>query len=577
MDGYDTVVYEITYVNGEEVSRDEVSRVITDPIPEIIRVGTQVTEVKEETVRENVVDYSTQKQEDDTLLEGETEVIQEGVDGYDRVVYNVTYVNGVETKRSDLRRETVAPREEIIAIGIKVDTEGVETLEEMINSLPEEITLEHQTIVSDVRLAYEELTVRQKELVKNLKRLENAEARINTLENSYRLTIQVRPIEGGSIKGIGDYEANTQIQLEAIPDEGFVFKNWLMNGEVVSEETNFIYTMPDQDIEITASFQSISEPYLSFNAYTGTITDYNIEGGRDVYIPSSIEGIEVSNIGDQAFDNKYLRSVVIPETIKTIGFSAFANNYLREVEIPNSVTMMGYGAFQNNIITDLKISENIQNVSGALFYNNNLTSVTIPAKVREIENIAFSNNELIDVRLSEGLEVIGAAAFIDNNLNEIEIPNGVTHINYNAFANNQLTSLNIPDSVKAIEGVAFRNNNLNSIEIPSSVASIGAGAFSLNNLKTVILNEGLFEIKEDAFFRNNIIEIELPKSLVVIGNQALAENNVSKITLGPDTIIDNNLFGSNSNSLRKVYYDDIHGGEGTYIKIHIEDEIWERQ
>lgn len=39
-DGYTTVTYTVTYHDGEEVDREETDRVVTDPVTEIINVGT---------------------------------------------------------------------------------------------------------------------------------------------------------------------------------------------------------------------------------------------------------------------------------------------------------------------------------------------------------------------------------------------------------------------------------------------------------------------------------------------------------------------------------------------------------
>lgn len=39
-DGYTTVTYKVTYEDGEEVDREETDREVTDPVDEIINVGT---------------------------------------------------------------------------------------------------------------------------------------------------------------------------------------------------------------------------------------------------------------------------------------------------------------------------------------------------------------------------------------------------------------------------------------------------------------------------------------------------------------------------------------------------------
>ena len=120
VDGYDTVTYDVTYTNGEETGRVEVSRVTTAPVESIVRVGTKVVVTEQETVVENAVAYPTAEQEDATLPLGERVVIQEGVDGYDTVTYDVTYTNGEETGRVEVSRVTTAPVDEIVRVGTKV-------------------------------------------------------------------------------------------------------------------------------------------------------------------------------------------------------------------------------------------------------------------------------------------------------------------------------------------------------------------------------------------------------------------------------------------------------------------------
>ena len=102
VDGYDTVTYDVTYTNGEETGRVEVSRVTTAPVEEIVRVGPDVVVIEQTTVVENVVAYQTVEQEDATLPMGERVIQQYGVDGYDTVTYDVTYTNGEETGRVEV-------------------------------------------------------------------------------------------------------------------------------------------------------------------------------------------------------------------------------------------------------------------------------------------------------------------------------------------------------------------------------------------------------------------------------------------------------------------------------------------
>lgn len=121
VDGYDTVTYDVTYTNGEETGRVEVSRLTTAPVEEIVRVGPAVVMIEQTTVVENLVAYQTVEQEDVTLPMGERVIQQYGVDGYDTVTYDVTYTNGEETGRVEVARVTTAPVEEIVLVGTYSD------------------------------------------------------------------------------------------------------------------------------------------------------------------------------------------------------------------------------------------------------------------------------------------------------------------------------------------------------------------------------------------------------------------------------------------------------------------------
>ncbi|WP_068622539.1 G5 domain-containing protein [Trichococcus ilyis] len=155
VDGYDTVTYDVTYTNGEETGRVEVSRVTTAPVEEIVRVGPNLVVTEQTTLVENIVAYQTVEQEDASLPMGERVIQQAGVDGYDTVTYDVTYTNGEETDRVEVSRVTTAPIEEIVLVGTYSDDTYVIyaiadthlSLDTSIASL-EEATLSRSSIVA---------------------------------------------------------------------------------------------------------------------------------------------------------------------------------------------------------------------------------------------------------------------------------------------------------------------------------------------------------------------------------------------------------------------------------------------
>ena len=124
--------------------------------------------------------------------------------------------------------------------------------------------------------------------------------------------------------------------------------------------------------------------------------------------------------------------------------NAFANRNLTTVTIPNSVTRINYRAFANNQLTSVTIPNLVEIIGTDAFSNNQLTSVTIPNSVREIGNRAFSNNLLRNVT----------------------IPNSVNYIAVRAFANNnQLTSVTVPSRYRGTNMLSMVFSNEMDIEI----------------------------------------------------------------------------------------------------------------
>ena len=92
---------------------------------------------------------------------------------------------------------------------------------------------------------------------------------------------------------------------------------------------------------------STDAKYFAYEDVEGgiSITGYSIEGGLDVVIPSNINGKQVVAIATEAFQNKQLTSVIIPNSVTNIYVHAFSSNQLTSVTIPSSVTSIGSSAF----------------------------------------------------------------------------------------------------------------------------------------------------------------------------------------------------------------------------------------
>ncbi len=72
--------------------------------------------------------------------------------------------------------------------------------------------------------------------------------------SNYNLNLEVNPVGAGTVTGDGQYQAGQQVNISTEANSGWEFVNWTEYNEVVSESPNFVYTMPAQDITLTAIF-----------------------------------------------------------------------------------------------------------------------------------------------------------------------------------------------------------------------------------------------------------------------------------------------------------------------------------
>ena len=210
------------------------------------------------------------------------------------------------------------------------------------------------------------------------------------------------------------------------------------------------------------------------NSTAVTITGYTGTGGA-VTIPSSIEDLPVTSIGNNAFYLKAgLTSVTIPNSVTSIGDSAFQScTGLTTVTIGNSVTSIGGQAF---------------------FLCSGLTSVTIPNSVTSIGIEAFYGcTGLTSVTIPNSVTIIGQAAFQNcSGLTSVTIPNSVTSIGIEAFYGcTGLTSVTIGSGATSIATSAFLTcPNLLSIYIKGNAPTLGTTVFTSNSKSNVYYRSG---------------------------------------------------------------------------------------
>lgn len=280
------------------------------------------------------------------------------------------------------------------------------------------------------------------------------------------------------------------------------------------------------------------------------IIDYDKDGPKDVVIPSSIAGLPVTKIGEFAFANKQITSVVIPESIEIIGTYAFTYNKLEIISIPESVIHIEPLAFYVNPITNFDIHEDNKyyvSIDGVLFNKGETVLIAFPiADEREayiipdtiitIERYAFSNALLSSITIPDGVTMIGEYAFSDNLLTSFIIPTGITTINEGTFKGNLLVNIVLPEGVIEIKKLAFYNNNLTSITFPDGIIAIGEGAFRYNEITSVIIPDNITTIRKTVFANNLITDIFIPDGVTTIEESAFYDNLLTSVII-PDSVL----------------------------------------
>ena len=252
----------------------------------------------------------------------------------------------------------------------------------------------------------------------------------------------------------------------------------------------YIYTIDDGGVTV--------RQYLGFKQH--------------VVIPNEIDGYPVRYVGQQAFQRKLIRSVVIPEGVTEIHGGAFEFCIrLASVKLPSSLTFIGTSAF-----------------SGC----TSLESIYIPQNVTEIGMSAFNNcSSLKNINFPSKLTTIGMWAFSDcDSLENIPLPNGIKNIESYIFKDCDKIVINIWENggyypsadnpYFALYGMV--DGDCESFKIhPDTKIICGDALKKAGSVKELIIPEGVISICD--YGLNNCCYIEtitLPASLEFISDLA---------------------------------------------------------
>ena len=364
----------------------------------------------------------------------------------------------------------------------------------------------------------------------------------------------------------------TTIGYEAFSDIGWFEKVIIPDSVTIMESNPFARCKDLRIIEVSPKHPALAvkEGILYSKADKRLICcPWSSVDGKECVIPQGVRIIE-----SYAFYDRYIESVVIPDSVVSIGKYAFSQcDYLQRLSIPKSVTSVGQCAFKGSNLKSIEIPGSITEIEAEVFSGwDRLKEIVIPEGVQSIGKGAFWNcNSLISITIPESVKTIGKEAFGKcSGLSSVTIPGGVENIEGGAFYDCfGLVTVDIQNGVKYIGEKAFEScNKLQSIVIPGSVESIGAQAFlSCTHLTDVDIQDGVVRIGDRAFDScRDLCSIMIPGSVREVGdNPFLSCRDFSSVEVSPDNPVlyveEGALFSKEDNRL--IYYP-THAGKESY-------------
>lgn len=265
---------------------------------------------------------------------------------------------------------------------------------------------------------------------------------------------------------------------------------------------------------------------------------YQNKNIRSVVLPSQLE-----RIGNNAFrETKLMYSTLqIPEGVTYIEEHAFAyNGEDNQVELilPNSLDTISAAAFYDCCYScELNLSDNIRFIGASAFGRTPKFHGTfhIPSKLKSIEGEAFysmgSNGSFTgEIEIPQGVSTIGERGISVALKNRIalSLPEGVKKLENACFGGVRLSSLHLNDDLEEIQYEAFYNASLPfSITLPSKLVTIGVRAFYNCGIEgELVIPESSLNLSGGCFLQNQITKLTLPSKLEQIPGDAFAENKL---------------------------------------------------
>ena len=203
---------------------------------------------------------------------------------------------------------------------------------------------------------------------------------------------------------------------------------------------------------------------------TYTLTTASLRISGDGYMPNGTDQCWQSALG-----SRYITELTIEEGVKSIMEGAFyGEEKLTSVTLPSSLEFIGDSAFADTGIESVVLPENLQSFNATIFNSQSFKQYSVSPEnpyYKSVDGVVYSKD------MTE-LVAYPVGRYADGGDNTFNFPETVTKIGDYAFLNCKHKSITIPGTVKSIGMQAFAGNTeLSSVNIMNGVEAIYDGAF----------------------------------------------------------------------------------------------------
>ena len=290
--------------------------------------------------------------------------------------------------------------------------------------------------------------------------------------------------------------------------------------------------------------------------------DIEIDG---IYYNANIEQMTLTVTSGET---NYSGSIIIPSQVdykgrtfyvKVIGNYAFRNSAIESVIIPSSVTYIGCNAFENcNQLSKVTFNEGLGSILDDAFRDcTKLEELTIPSSVRYIRSRAFCNTGIKKLILLDGQEILylgaagsgggpGASPFGSSPTSYVYLGRTLDFILSSPFPNMPIKEFIIGNQVKSLPEMCFKNLEIEELVIPSSVESLGRSCITCSSLKKLIIEESSTQL-----------HVELYSSLPNLEYLYIGRNLKNESSLISGSKIETLILGENLSDYTDIHFSSI--------------------